>query len=211
MQVRCRWEPGSESRPLCWRRRESKARVPSLGPGPQTPAQRPGGRSAAVRISRRINKLPPGRQDLTAVAPLLLLPFPSPGSPLPTLLFSRGLLAVGAAPGARSGGLSSLPSLPRAWRSIWEEGFGPHPTFYFSAHPQPLPGSLTIWKGSQWGVQGDSPWEEASNSWSNRPRGVTFLSCGPSPLMNGTEAEEGKRKPPRSARGEAGPPRARGP
>lgn len=37
------------------------------------------------------------------------------------------------------------------------------------------------------------------------PRGVTFLSCGPSPLINGTEAEEGKRKPPRSARGEAGP------
>lgn len=36
------------------------------------------------------------------------------------------------------------------------------------------------------------------------PGGVTFLSCGPSPLMNGTEAEEGKRKPPRSARGEAG-------
>lgn len=37
------------------------------------------------------------------------------------------------------------------------------------------------------------------------PRGVTFLSCGPSPLINGTEAEEGKRKPPRSARGETGP------
>lgn len=37
------------------------------------------------------------------------------------------------------------------------------------------------------------------------PRGVTFLSRGPSPLINGTEAEEGKRKPPRSARGEAGP------
>lgn len=43
------------------------------------------------------------------------------------------------------------------------------------------------------------------------PRGVTFLSCGPSPLINGTEAEEGKRKPPRSARGEAGPFEARGP
>lgn len=148
MQVRCPWEPGSESRPPCWRRRESKAHVPCLGPGPQTPAQASRWQERCSTYlqedkqasSRPLNKLLTARQDLTAVAPLLLLPFPSPGSPLPTL-FSWGLLAVGAAPATRSGSLSSLPSLPRAWRSMWKKGFGPHPTFYFSAHPNPSLGA----------------------------------------------------------------------
>lgn len=39
-------------------------------PRPQTSAQRPGGWNAAAHISRRINKLPRGREDLTVPSPL---------------------------------------------------------------------------------------------------------------------------------------------
>lgn len=165
------------------------------------PGRLPGGRSNVALNSRPTSKLPPGRQRRT-VPDLLWLPccaflfFPPRGTLLP--LLSSLLLGPGRCRSLSWCQVEKRSGLPRAWRSVLDRGLSPPPQ-----HPtEPEPSGRDLGGG----------WEETAPGkvegvilGLTGPRGVTFLSCGPSPLINGTEAEEGKRKPLRSAPGKAGP------
>lgn len=154
MQVRCPWEPGSESRPGCfhWGRRGKRSACTPLRPRPPTPAGLPSSRSAAAHTSRRINKLPLGRQGRPVPCPLWFLCCSFPFLPMGALFpcFSWGLAGVGAAPGARSG---SCLGLGRARHSICDKGFRPQcrspPTPNYSPGAKPSGRDLSGgWKGT---------------------------------------------------------------
>lgn len=166
-------------------------------PKADDPGGLPRGRSSVALYCRPINKLPSNWQNGSPAAPSLFLPRE------PRLLFSWGLPGVGAAPGARSRGARVLP---RAGRWVWENGPWPQPPPYPPClSPNHLEGILVG------GGRGRPLGRRRGRFQASLARGVTFLSCGPSPLINGTKAEEGKRKPLRSAPGKAAPPRARQP